>query len=108
MKWIKTAKTNVSANRYGSHPSLDHNGRQPGASRSFHQFRRRLLRARPDNHFEQQSRFPGHCAVRPMPADLIEVALLRIWMPGSCEAVEFIQFDVLSRNACDDFPVGGF
>jgi hypothetical protein len=43
-----------------------------------------------------------------MPADLIEVALLRIWMPGSCEAVEFIQFDVLSRNACDDFPVGGF
>jgi hypothetical protein len=43
-----------------------------------------------------------------MLADLIEVALLRIPMLGACEAVEFIQFDVLGRNACDDFLVGGF
>jgi hypothetical protein len=43
-----------------------------------------------------------------MPSDHIEVVLLRIWMFGACETVEFIQFDVLSRNACDDFLVGGF
>jgi hypothetical protein len=29
-----------------------------------------------------------------MPADLIEVALLRIRMLGAREAIEFIQFDV--------------
>lgn len=34
MERIKTAKASVSANRYGSHPSLDHKGYQSGASRS--------------------------------------------------------------------------
>jgi len=58
MKWIKTAKTTVSANKYGSHPSLDHNGQQPGgraAGRAFDQFRRRLLCARADDNFEHQT-----------------------------------------------------
>jgi hypothetical protein len=32
MKWIKTAKTSLSAQKYGSHPSLDHKGQQSGAS----------------------------------------------------------------------------
>jgi PEGA domain len=54
------------------------------------------LRARLDNNFEH-ARFPGHCAVRPAPADFIEVALLRVRTLGSGVAVEFIQFDTLSR-----------
>src|SRR5262245_48652216 len=63
MKWIKTAKTIVSANRYGPHPSLDHNGRQSGAravSRAFDQFGRRLLCARADDDFEHQRLWLGH------------------------------------------------
>ena len=45
--------------------------------------------------------------MRPVLADLFEVALLLVRMLLTGETVEFIQFDVLSRNACDDFLVGG-
>src|SRR5215813_1667982 len=43
-----------------------------------------------------------------MLADLFQVAVLLVRMFSACEAMEFIQFDVLSRNARDDFFVGGF
>src|SRR5262245_6305065 len=46
--------------------------------------------------------------MRPMLANLIKVGLLLVWMFSAGEAVEFIQFDVLSRNARDDFLVGRF
>ncbi len=41
-----------------------------------------------------------------MLADLFKVAFLLVWMLGASEAVEFIQFDVLSRDSRDDFLVG--
>src|SRR5215467_15789731 len=43
-----------------------------------------------------------------MLADFIKIGLLLIRMFSACETVEFIQFNVLSRNARDDFFVGGF
>jgi hypothetical protein len=43
-----------------------------------------------------------------MLADLFDVALFLVGMLLASEAVEFIQFDILSRNARDDFSVGGF
>ena len=43
-----------------------------------------------------------------MLADLFKVALLLVRMLLASETVEFIQFDVLSRNGCDDFLIGGF
>src|SRR5262245_18639912 len=43
-----------------------------------------------------------------MLTDLIKVGFLLIRMFSSGEAVEFVQFDVLSRNARDDFFVGSF
>jgi hypothetical protein len=43
-----------------------------------------------------------------MLANLIKVGLLIVRMFSASEAVEFIQFDVLSRNARNDFLVGGF
>src|SRR5262244_3972946 len=46
--------------------------------------------------------------MRPMWADLVKVVLLLIGMFGSSKAVEFIQFNVLGRNARDDLLVGGF
>jgi hypothetical protein len=42
-----------------------------------------------------------------MLANLIKVGLLIVRMFSASEAVEFIQFDVLSRNARNDFLVGG-
>jgi hypothetical protein len=43
-----------------------------------------------------------------MLANLIKVGLLLVRMFSAGEAVEFIQFDVLSRIARDDLLVGGF
>jgi hypothetical protein len=43
-----------------------------------------------------------------MLADLLDVALLLVRMLLAGEAIEFIQLDVLSRNACNDFLIGGF
>ena len=43
-----------------------------------------------------------------MLADFIKIGLLLVRMFSACETVEFIQFNVLSRNARDDFLVGGF
>jgi hypothetical protein len=43
-----------------------------------------------------------------MLADLIKVALLLVGMLGACETVELMQFDVLSRNARDDFLISSF
>jgi hypothetical protein len=43
-----------------------------------------------------------------MLADLFQVAFLLVRMLLASEAVKFIQFDILSRNACDDLLVGGF
>ena len=43
-----------------------------------------------------------------MLADFIKVGLLIVRMFSAGEAMDFIQFNVLSRNACDDFFVGGF
>ena len=43
-----------------------------------------------------------------MLADLFQVAVLLVRMFSAREAVEFIKFNVLSRNARDDFFVGGF
>ena len=76
--------------------------------RAFDQFRRRLLRARADDHFQHQAGLAGHCDVRPMLADFFQVTLLLVRMLLAGEAVEFIQFDILRRNACDNLPVGGF
>ncbi len=111
MKWIKTAKTSVNANRYSSHPSLDHNGQQSGESRlaaPSTSFVGRFLRTWANDDFEHQARFARHCDVRPMLADLFQVAFLLVGMLLASEAVEFIQFDVLSQNACNDLLVGGF
>ena len=43
-----------------------------------------------------------------MLAYLFQVAFMLVGMLLASEAVEFIQFDVVSRNACDDFLIGGF
>jgi hypothetical protein len=43
-----------------------------------------------------------------MLADLFWVALFLVWMFSACKALKFIQFEVLRRNACDDFLIGGF
>jgi hypothetical protein len=44
----------------------------------------------------------------PVLTDFFRIALLLVGMFGAGETVEFIQFDVLGRNAHDDFLVGGF
>jgi hypothetical protein len=43
-----------------------------------------------------------------MLANLVKIGLLLVRMFSAGKAMEFIQFDVLSRNARDDFLVGGF
>src|SRR5882672_2547127 len=42
-----------------------------------------------------------------MLADLFQVVFLLVGMLLPGETVEFIQFDVLSRDSCDDFLVSG-
>jgi hypothetical protein len=66
------------------------------------------LRARADDDFQHQARFTRHCDVGPVLANFIRIGLLLVRMFSASEAVEFIQFDVLRRNASDDFFVGGF
>src|SRR6266542_975046 len=110
MKWIKTAKTSVSANRYGSHPSLDHKGQQSGASRL----------AAPSTNFvadscvrgptttssiRRDSRAIATCVL--MLADLIKVGLLLVGMLGAGKSVKLIQLDVFRPHVGDYFPVGG-
>jgi hypothetical protein len=43
-----------------------------------------------------------------MLTDFFEVAFLLVGMLLASETVEFIQFDVLSRDGCNDFLIGGF
>jgi hypothetical protein len=43
-----------------------------------------------------------------MLADLVNISILIVRMFSASKAMEFIQFNVLSRNARDDFFVGGF
>jgi hypothetical protein len=43
-----------------------------------------------------------------MLADFLNVAFLLVRMLLAGETVEFIQFNILSRNGCDDFLIGGF
>jgi hypothetical protein len=43
-----------------------------------------------------------------MLANLVKIGLLVVRMFSAGKAMEFIQFNVLSRNARDDFFVGGF
>ncbi len=43
-----------------------------------------------------------------MLANLVKIGLLIVRMFSAGKAMELIQFDILSRNACDDFLVSGF
>jgi hypothetical protein len=43
-----------------------------------------------------------------MLANLVNISILIVRMFSAGKAMEFIQFNVLSRNARDDFFVGGF
>jgi hypothetical protein len=43
-----------------------------------------------------------------MLANFIKAGLLLVRMFSASETVEFIQFDVLRRHACDDCLIGGF
>ena len=63
-------------------------------ARALYQFRRRFLRAWANDDFEHQARFARQGDVRPMLADLFQVAFLLVGMLLASEAVGFIQFDV--------------
>src|SRR5215813_495654 len=41
--------------------------------------------------------------MRPMLADLVKIVFLLVGMLGAGKAIQFIKFDILGRNAGDDF-----